>query len=157
MFDQRAISSGAKQFLLRLVLGVLFSLTGLAMCTFGQQATIVGTVTDPSGAVIPNVEVTIANRDTQVSHTLRTNDAGQYVAPDLPISNYDLQAAASGFRVEETKGVVLNVNDRIRVNFRKPIFSPECSEAVPSKSRELDSRHDGSSRLWSPNRALRGL
>jgi hypothetical protein len=135
MFDQRAISSGAKQFLLRLVLGVLFSLTGLAMSTFGQQATIVGTVTDPSGAVIPNVEVTIANRDTQVSHTFRTNDAGQYVAPDLPIGNYELKAAASGFRVEETKGVVLNVNDRIRVNFGEPIFSPECSEAVPSKSR----------------------
>ena len=80
------------------------------MSTFGQQATIVGTVTDPSGAVIPNVEVTIANRDTQVSHTFRTNDAGQYVAPDLPIGNYDLKAAASGFRVEETKGVVLNVS-----------------------------------------------
>jgi hypothetical protein len=56
MFDQRAISSGALQFLLRVVLGVLFSLTGFAMSTFGQQATIVGTVTDPSGAVIPNVE-----------------------------------------------------------------------------------------------------
>lgn len=112
------------------------------MFTFGQQATIVGTVTDPSGAVIPNVEVTIANRDTQVSHTFRTNDVGQYVAPDLAIGNYDLKAAASGFRVEETKGVVLNVNDRIRVNFQLKLGT--AAETISVESNPISVQTDSS-------------
>ena len=92
--------------------------------------------------MIPNVEVTIANRDTQVSHTFRTNDAGQYVAPDLPIGNYDLKAAASGFRVEETKGVVLNVNDRIRVNFQLKLGT--AAETISVESNPISVQTDSS-------------
>jgi hypothetical protein len=100
----------------------LFCLLALAMAVFvfpssAQQATIVGTVTDPSGAVVPNVQVTITNTDTGVSHTIPTNEAGQYVAPDLQIGHYNIKAAASGFKVAERKDIVLTVGDRIRVDF----------------------------------------
>jgi hypothetical protein len=83
-----------------------------------QEATIVGTVTDPSGAVVPNVAILVTSVDTGAVRTLATNDAGQYVVPGLLIGSYDLKAKASGFKVAEYKGVVLDVNDRIRVDFQ---------------------------------------
>ncbi|HXX16778.1 MAG TPA: carboxypeptidase-like regulatory domain-containing protein, partial [Candidatus Eremiobacteraceae bacterium] len=90
---------------------------GVAFLASGQEATLVGTVTDPSGSVVPNVTITITNVKTGAIRSLTTNDVGQYVAPNLSIGTYDVKAEASGFKVEESHGVVLNVNDRIRVDF----------------------------------------
>jgi len=96
-----------------------FVLLLLSPCLLAaQEATIVGTVTDPSGNVIPDVTITVTCVQTGAIRTLLTNDVGQYVAPGLPIGNYDLSVASSGFKGEEFKGVVLNVNDRVRVNFQ---------------------------------------
>ncbi len=80
-----------------------------------------GTVTDPSGAVVPNVAITITNTQTKVEHALTTNQAGQYVAPGLPIGIYDVKAEANGFKIQESNGVVLNVNDRIRADFQMKV------------------------------------
>jgi hypothetical protein len=113
-----------------LVLVVL--LLGVAFLTTAQEATIVGTVTDPSGSVVPNVTITITNVKTGVSRTLTTNDVGQYVAPGLPNGTYDLKAEASGFKVEESKGVVLNVNDRIRVDFQMKMGTKAETVSVES-------------------------
>ena len=84
---------------------------------FGQEATIVGTVSDPSGAALPNVAITITSVETGTVRSSVTNDTGQYVAPGLPIGHYNVSAKAAGFSVAETNGIVLNVNDRTRVDF----------------------------------------
>jgi hypothetical protein len=88
---------------------------------FAQEATIVGTVTDPSGRIVPGAYITVTNAQTGAVRTLLTNDAGQYVAPDLPIGKYDLRLESPGFQVEESKGIVLNVNDRVRVDVQLKI------------------------------------
>src|SRR5450755_3361625 len=90
----------------------------LPVLALAQEATIVGTATDPSGAVVANVAILVSNVDTGAVRTLVTNEAGQYVVPGLLIGKYDLKAQASGFEVEEYKGVVLDVNDRIRIDFQ---------------------------------------
>ncbi|HEY1463740.1 MAG TPA: carboxypeptidase regulatory-like domain-containing protein, partial [Terriglobales bacterium] len=84
---------------------------------FAQEATIVGTVTDPSGSVLPNVTITITSADTGKVSTLETNDSGQFVAPDLSIGHYTVKAEASGFSSSVKEGVVLNVGDRDRIDF----------------------------------------
>ena len=105
-------------FRMRFFLILFVALVGFSASTFAQQATIVGTVTDPSGAVVPNVNVTITNTDTGLSRVFPTNDAGQYVAPDLQIGHYDIKANAAGFKVAEQKNVVLAIGDRLRVDFQ---------------------------------------
>jgi hypothetical protein len=90
----------------------------LPALAYAQEATIVGTVTDPSGGSIANVTVTITNEQTGTTRTLTTNIVGQYVAPGLPIGAYDLKAESPGFKVMESKGVALNLNDRVRVDFQ---------------------------------------
>lgn len=97
------------------VLCLLF--LGLSFHAFGQEATILGTVTDPSGSVVPNVKVTITHVETGESRSSTTNDAGQYVAPGLPIGHYNVSAKATGFGIAERSGVTVNVNDRARIDF----------------------------------------
>ena len=99
-----------------LILGVFFFLFTFA--AFGQQATIVGTITDPSGGLVPNVTIAITHTDTGTVHVFSTNEAGQYVAPDLQIGHYNVKASASGFKASEQKDIVLNVGDRIRIDFQ---------------------------------------
>ena len=96
-------------------------LLAIPLLAHGQEATIVGTVTDSSGAVVQNVKITITNAQTGAVRTLATNDVGQYVGPDLPIGKYDIKAEATGFKVQQTRGVMLNVNDRTRVDFQMEV------------------------------------
>jgi hypothetical protein len=117
VFDQNVLRV-AKCFSLRFLFAVVVALTGFAVSSFAQQATIVGTVTDPSGAVVGNVKVSITHMETGHVTTLTTNDTGQYVAVDLPIGHYKLKAEASGFKAAEQKGLVLQVGDRTRVDFQ---------------------------------------
>jgi hypothetical protein len=89
----------------------------LPSAAFAQSGTIVGTVTDPSGAAMPNVKVTATNTDTSWTRTVPANDSGQYVLPDIQIGHYNIKAEASGFKVAEQKDVVLTVGDRLRIDF----------------------------------------
>src|SRR5215470_20114568 len=105
-------------------LPLLFLLLGLIPASsYSQNATIVGTVTDPSGAVMPNVNVTVTNTGTGWSHIFPTNDAGQYVAPDIQIGKYTVRAEASGFKTQEQKDIVLQVGDRLRFDFQMKVGS----------------------------------
>jgi hypothetical protein len=103
--------------LTRIVACVLFFLL-LGVFAVGQEATIVGTVVDPSGAAVPNVKVTLTNTDTSVSRTVTTNADGQYVAPDIHIGHYTIRAEAKGFKTGENTGLVVQVGDRTRVDFK---------------------------------------
>jgi hypothetical protein len=107
-----------------------------------QEATIVGTVTDPTGNIIPGITITVTNVQTGAIRTLLTNDVGQYVGPGLPIGKYDLKAEASAFAVKESKGVVLNVNDRVRVDFQMKIGTK--TETVVVESNALAVQSDSS-------------
>jgi hypothetical protein len=87
-----------------------------ATVALAQEATIVGTVTDQSGAAVPGVQITLTNAATgQVRH-IASNDSGQYVVSSLGIGTYDIKAESSGFKTFEQKGVVLNQGDRLRVD-----------------------------------------
>ena len=119
---------------MRFLLILAVALIGFSASTFAQQATIVGTVTDPSGAVVPNVNVTLTNIDTGLSKVYPTNDAGQYVAPDLQIGHYSVRATASGFKLAEQKGIVLTVGDRIRVDFQMQMGAAQETVTVEANA-----------------------
>ena len=93
-----------------------------ASFAFGQDAaTIVGTVTDPSGSVIPNVKITATNTETGLTRTISTSESGQYVLPDLHIGHYNVKAEAGGFKTAEQNGILLQVLDRTRLDFQMQI------------------------------------
>jgi hypothetical protein len=114
------LSAARRRHLRRKVLLFLLFLV-LPPFAYAQEATIVGTVTDPSGRIVPGASIIVTNAQTGAVRTLLTNDAGQYVAPDLPIGKYNLRLESSGFQVEESKGIELNVNGRMRVDVQLKI------------------------------------
>src|SRR5437879_8844060 len=124
----RVYPFAVKQFRLSHALLLCMLVFGTAAQTFGQNATIVGTVTDPSGSVIANVKITVTHAETNLAHTFATNEAGQYVGVDLPVGHYNIKAEASGFKVGEQKGLVLQVGDRARVDFQMALGA--ASETV---------------------------
>ncbi|MGA7409324.1 MAG: carboxypeptidase-like regulatory domain-containing protein, partial [Bryobacteraceae bacterium] len=110
---------------LRLSLLVLLCLFAMALPALSQQGTIVGTITDPTGLPAPNVAITITDVGTGLPHRYTTNNTGEFVAADLPIGTYDLRAQATGFKVAEQKGIVLNVGDRDRIDVRLEVGSTQ--------------------------------
>jgi uncharacterized surface anchored protein len=79
----------------------LESLAGLpqsALIANPDGANLTGTVTDPSGAVVPGAAVTITDPQTHLSRTITTDANGRYVASGLHPGSYDLDATARGFK-----------------------------------------------------------
>ena len=134
MLDRKDFLSRVKEFRIRHVVVFAALLCCLPLLAQAQQATIVGTVTDPSGAVVPNVAVSITNMDTNLNRVYPTNDAGQYVAPDLQIGHYDIKATAAGFKVAEQKSIVLTVGDRIRVDFQMQMGAAQETVTVEANA-----------------------
>ena len=111
-----------------------------------QAATFVGTITDQTGAAVPNASIVITNTDTGISRTITSGTDGEYVAPELQIGNYLVRATATGFKGAERKGVVLQVGDRQRIDFALQIGSAQetitveaNAVAVQSESGEVSS------------------
>ena len=96
---------------------VVFSCTlnGGAQGLFG---TISGTVTDASGAVVPQATVKVTNVGTNVTVALKTNGAGVYNATSLNPGTYKVEAEAQGFKTAVADGVLLEVNAHPVVNLR---------------------------------------
>ncbi|MGB6431449.1 MAG: carboxypeptidase regulatory-like domain-containing protein [Candidatus Acidiferrales bacterium] len=112
-----------------LALVVVFVLS-LATPSVAQitTATVVGTVTDNTGAVVGNAQVTITNPDTDFTRATPTNSSGQYRFELLPIGNYVLDVTASGFKKFVQQGIVLTVNQVATVDVTLAIGS--ISETV---------------------------
>ena len=91
-------------------------LTALSAPLLAQNisGTITGTARDSSGAVIPNATVLITNSDQNtIVFTGRTNSAGQYTAPFLPVGNYSVAVDAPGFKKAQHTGIKLDVNQNL--------------------------------------------
>src|SRR5262249_22210111 len=97
-------------------LGLILALAPVA---FGQRdtGTIVGTVTDPSGAVVPGVTVVLRNVDTNASFQTVTDATGNYAAPLLKPGTYEVSAELPGFKKQSKAGIDLKVQDRLKVDF----------------------------------------
>lgn len=123
-----------RRFLLASLL--LFVFASLAAA---QEATVVGTVTDSTGAVVPGVTITIMNVDTGVVRTITSNETGQYVVPDLKIGKYSVKAESAGFKVSERTGIVLAVGDRARVDFQMQVGDTRESVTINAEAIRVQS------------------
>src|SRR5215470_11243210 len=95
------------------------ALSLLLVSTFGYSAaapqaqgtaTINGTVHDPSGAILPGVEVTATQTATNVSRQTISDERGNFVLPNLPVGPYRVEATLPGFRTFVQTGIELGVN-----------------------------------------------
>jgi hypothetical protein len=96
---------------------LLFCTTLISAIAYGQEtASIVGTVTDPTGASVPGAKITITNTETGLVRASTTNATGNYTARELTIGHYTVQVEAPGFKTSTKTGITLNVNDTVRAD-----------------------------------------
>ncbi len=99
------------------LLSVLLALfMGIPALAQQDRGTFTGTVTDPTGLVVPNVTVTIQNTDTNLTYTSKTNEVGNYTVPNLPIGRYRITFEATGFKKFVREGVTLNIAQVLRLD-----------------------------------------
>ncbi|MFN7930632.1 MAG: TonB-dependent receptor [Blastocatellia bacterium] len=101
------------------VLELCGALLILSSFAFAQttSTTILGTVADASGAVLPNAKVTVTNTGTGQKREAMTSSTGDFSFPLLDVGVYDLAVEAAGFKQGVRRGVVLEINEKVRVDF----------------------------------------
>src|SRR5260370_31457303 len=98
---------------------VLFLLSVLSAGIVFSQAvngTIVGTVTDASGAAVANAKVTLTETNTRIVHTRQSNESGAYSFPEMPQGPYEVAVEMAGFTKDVRGGVILEANTNPRVD-----------------------------------------
>src|SRR4051812_15972041 len=81
-----------------------------------QTGSIVGTVKDPSGAAVPDANITFVNPSTQLQRVVTSNGQGEYVASALPTGQYSVTVEKTGFRKLERSGLTLTTANTITVD-----------------------------------------
>ncbi|MGZ7029644.1 MAG: outer membrane beta-barrel protein, partial [Terriglobales bacterium] len=92
---------------------VLFS--AVAIAQLGNQASLEGTVTDSTGAVVPNVAVKLTNTGTGAVFTIATNESGYFRFPVIPVGNYQLNATRDGFAPYIQKSIDVAVGAKVNL------------------------------------------
>lgn len=97
------------------IFAILFLFALPLMAQF-DTGTITGQVSDKSGAVVPQANVTVTNVGTGIQKTYVTDPAGRYVASALPSGRYVVSAKAGGFTETKTNDIVLNVGGNVKAD-----------------------------------------
>src|SRR5690349_13905282 len=111
------------------LLAACLVLTAPAQTTFG---TITGTISDATGAVIPNAPVAVTNEETGVVRRASTSASGVYSIVDLQPGNYKLSVEAKGFVPAERGGLVLFANRVVNVDLQLNIGASATQIQVSS-------------------------
>jgi hypothetical protein len=130
-----------KTLLLRASLLLLLGLVLMSATAYGQgTASIVGTVSDATGAAVPSAKITITSTGTGFVRSTETNSTGSYAAPELPIGQYDVQVEASGFKTYKQTNITLNVRDTVRIDV--PLQIGETRESVTVEANAVQVQAD---------------
>ena len=134
-------------------LAALFSL-----CAWSETrlATVSGTITDPSGALVPGVSVTIASQGTGLKRSALTDSSGEYRFAGLPIGNYSLRIEKTGFQSQTREGLELTSAAEVRVNSQLALGDLAQQTKVSANAAGIDSTTSTSAGLL-PEQSLTEL
>jgi len=139
--------------MLSAALAVLFSAGAWSQT---QLATVSGTITDPSGAVVPGVSVTIVSRGTGLKRSALTDAAGEYRFAGLPTGNYSLRLEKTGFQSQVREGVQLNAAVEVTINSQLALGDLAQQTTVSANAAGIDSTTSTSAGLL-PEQSLTEL
>src|SRR5436190_21360430 len=101
----------------RLVIALIYVVLSINAFAQTSNATLGGTVSDPTGALIPGVSVTATNAATGIVTTVLTNEAGAYQFASLQTGSYKVSAELAGFQTQIYNNVTLGISQQVRLNF----------------------------------------
>ncbi|MGA2986427.1 MAG: carboxypeptidase-like regulatory domain-containing protein [Terriglobia bacterium] len=121
------------------LLAILFlaSFAGV-LCAQTQLATVFGTITDPSGAVIPGAQITLVNQSTGLKRDTITDTAGEYHLAGLPTGGYSLRIEKAGFQSQLRDGVELTSAAEVMINAKLAIGNISQQTTVSANVAAID-------------------
>ena len=125
----------------------IFCLSTYALAQSTGAATVVGTVTDSTGAVVPNAKVTIRNLGTQFVSEGVTNSTGAYYIPNLSSGSYELAVEAAGFKKHVGGGLTLRINEQPRVDVVLQVGNVSESIQVDASTPLLETETAGNGQI----------
>jgi hypothetical protein len=117
--------------------GVLFVFV-LALYSQTTGSILQGLVTDPNGAALPNVDISVRNTASGVTTSTKTNSAGYFELPPLNPGPYDLTGKIAGFSTYVRHGIDLGLGQRVSVDFSLQIASVTESVEVSGAPTVID-------------------
>ncbi len=123
----------------RLLLSIAV-LTFVVLPSFAQStATLSGTVKDPSGAVLPEAQITVRNLGTGTERVISSDTAGQFVVPSLPPGDYSVRVTSAGFGAYTVQKLTLQVDAKTNLDIPLAVESAGESVQVDSGAALIDS------------------
>ncbi|HWF11642.1 MAG TPA: TonB-dependent receptor [Bryobacteraceae bacterium] len=113
-------------------------------------ATISGTVTDSSGAAVSGAKVDVTNTGTGITQNSATDAQGRYSVPELPVGDYRVQAAASGFQNMVHTGITLTVGAQSVVDFSLPVGQSQQTVTVEGEVAQVETTSTSLSTVVEP-------
>jgi len=108
-------------------------------------ATLNGTVTDPSGAVVPGAKVTVRNVDTGFTRSMESTDGGLYALSRLPVGSYDLTVEFKGFKTVQQKSIPLTVGAVLTIDVRLEVGAATETVSVSAEPPVVETTRSNSS------------
>ncbi len=141
VYRRRDIAAFVRLFSLRGCMLLVLSLVSLQTCAWSQTqlANLSGIITDPSGAVVPGVSVTIVGQGTGLQRSTLTNRVGEYRFVGLPTGDYSVRVEKSGFQTQVRAGVALVSVSESVINFKLTIGDLRQQVTVNAKASGIDS------------------
>src|SRR3984885_14530550 len=123
-----------------LVLGVaaFACLNGSFLMGQSGGGSVVGTVHDPSGAVIPKADITLTSVDTSATLSTRSSSSGEFVFPLVPVGTYTLAVTASGFERVEQQNINVGLNKTVEVDEALPVGTATATVQVKGLTSQLE-------------------
>jgi hypothetical protein len=123
-----------------LLISLGLSLTATAFAQVRDTAAIFGTVTDPQGAAIPNVTVTLTHSTTGQVRNVRTGQAGEYLVNLLPVGTYRLDIETPGFQHYQRTGVLVHADENARVDVALVLGDVKSTVSVSAAASQVETR-----------------
>jgi Carboxypeptidase regulatory-like domain len=98
------------------------------------SGTILGTVTDSSGAIVAGAKVTIINEGTALTRTVTSDSNGEYTAPSLPTGHYTVMTEMTGFKALALSNIEVGVDQRVRINLKLDVGAMTESVSVKAET-----------------------
>jgi hypothetical protein len=117
-----------------LIAALLLCLFSTAAFGQAERGTVTGTVTDPSGSVVPNAKISVVNDATNVVYGTVTSSSGLFHAPNLPPGKYSVRVEAAGFRAAKVDNVDVDAASTARVDVKLEVGSAQQTIEVTSQA-----------------------
>jgi hypothetical protein len=117
-----------------LALALVIACTPAAAFPQSVSGTILGTVTDSSGSVIPNAKVTAVNEGTGLTRTVQADSSGEYTLASLPTGRYTIMTEMTGFKALALSNIELSVDQRARIDLKLELGAMSESISVEATS-----------------------